>query len=73
MIVVDTGAFVALFDRNDTYYTAAKEAFSQNRNLITTYPVITETCYMLCSKVGPEAQTKFLNTLWQGAFEVFHL
>jgi uncharacterized protein len=73
MIIVDTGAFVALFDRNDFYHDVAKQAFSQNKNLITTFPVITETCYMFCSKVGPKAQTNFLNTIFQNAFEVFHL
>jgi uncharacterized protein len=73
MIIVDTGAFVALFDRKDVHHIAARQAFSQSQNLITTYPVITETCYMLCSKVGTEAQTKFLNALCQDAFGVFHL
>jgi uncharacterized protein len=73
MTIVDTGAFIALFDRHDRHHAAARQAFRQSQNLITTYPVITETCYMLCAKVGTEAQTKFLNALCQNAFEVFHL
>jgi uncharacterized protein len=73
MIIVDTGAFVALFDKKDSYHASAKKAFDTNQKLITTYPVITETCHMLSRQAGHKAQANFLKSLLQIPFEVFHL
>lgn len=48
MIIVDTGAFLALFNQRDTYHLQAQIAFNSiSEPLISTYPVVTETCYML--------------------------
>ncbi|WP_340643474.1 type II toxin-antitoxin system VapC family toxin [Phormidium pseudopriestleyi] len=48
MIIVDTGFWVALANKNDDYHEAAKKTFSQyNEPLITTWCVVTETCYFL--------------------------
>ena len=48
MIIVDTGAFLALFNQRDTYHFQAQIAFNSiSEPLISTYPVVTETCYML--------------------------
>jgi uncharacterized protein len=73
MIIVDAGAFIALFNLKDPYHTAAKQAFNKSQTLITTYPVITEFCYLLNKKVGYPAQVNFLKNGCQNAFEVFHL
>jgi uncharacterized protein len=73
MIIVDTGVFLALFDPTDTYRTASKKALNTNQTLISTYPVMTETCHMLASRVGHQAQVNFLKSLGQDACEVFHL
>ena len=48
MIIVDTGFWLALIDKKDTYHERAKQALKQyNEPLITTWCVVTETCYLL--------------------------
>lgn len=53
MIITDTGFFFALANQADRYHSAALSALEAiNEPLITTYPVITETCYLLLSTGG---------------------
>lgn len=74
MIIVDTGAFLTLFNKRDTYHAEALEAFGKvSEPLATTYPVITETCYLLIQLVNQTAQRKFLRALCQDAFQIFQL
>lgn len=74
MIIVDTGAFLALFNKRDTHHLAAQQAFRKVAEpLITTYPVITETCYLLIQLVHQTAQRNFLRALCQNAFEIFQI
>lgn len=43
MIIIDTGAFVALFNRRDSAHLAAQRAFETIQEpMITTFPVIPE-------------------------------
>ena len=57
MIMVDTGAFVGLFNKNDEYHASARASFSSiSEPLITTYPVVTETCYLLYNRLGHHSQ-----------------
>lgn len=74
MIIVDAGAFLALFNKCDTHHAAAQRAFGKvSQPLITTYPVITETCYLLMKWVNQTAQRNFLKALCQNVFEIFQL
>lgn len=74
MIIVDTGAFVALFNRRDAAHLAAQKAFAEIQEpLITTFPVITETCYFLAETVNHTAQSNFLKSFVLGAFQIFDL
>ena len=74
MIIVDTGVFLALFNKRDTHHDAAKRAFgSVSDPLITTYPVITETCYMLTRLVNQSAERRFLSAVAQNVAATFHL
>ena len=74
MIIVDTGFFFALANEADSYHDQALRTLAaMNEPLITTYPVVTETCYLLLTTGGNTAQCSFLNNLCQGAFEVFNL
>jgi uncharacterized protein len=74
MIIADTGFFFALASQRDRYHQAALLALKAIKEpLITTYPVITETCYLLLSTGGNFAQCNFLKNLAAGASEVFHL
>lgn len=70
MISVDTGVFVALFDRHDTHHDRVKNFFAHLQEpLITTLPVITETCYLL----RYQNACTFLSTLEAGAVGLFSL
>jgi uncharacterized protein len=74
MIITDTGFFFALANTGDRYHTAALSVLEAiNEPLITTYPVITETCYLLLSTGGNLAQCNFLRNLASDAAEIFHL
>ena len=74
MIIVDTGFWLALIDQKDTYHERAKHALKKyNEPLITTWCVVTETCYLLLTRKGFQAQVTFLNSLEQELFTVFNL
>lgn len=48
MIIIDTGPLVALFDRDDQYHALCKKSLGQIKEpMITTWPVLTETMYLL--------------------------
>jgi uncharacterized protein len=74
MIIADNGFWLALADRQDDFHISAKFALQQfNEPLITTWCVITETCYLLLTRKGVAAQIAFINSLNNGAFQVFNL
>jgi uncharacterized protein len=74
MIIVDTGFWLALIDKKDNYHDIAKQALKKyNEPLITTWCVITETCYLLLTRKGVEAQVTFINSLKQELFTIFNL
>ena len=53
MIIADTGFFLALFNVNDRFHPDAMRVLNElSEPLITTHPVITETCYLLVSRGG---------------------
>jgi hypothetical protein len=74
MILVDTGFWLALANRNDSYHAQATTALAKVREpLITTWAVVTETCYLLLTTMGNAAQVRFINNLSLEAFTVFDL
>lgn len=74
MIIADTGFFVALGNKTDRLHSRARDlVFSLQEPLTTTYPVITETSYLLLQKAGNKAQCQFLNKVAQGAVTIFQL
>ncbi|MBE9077322.1 PIN domain-containing protein [Romeria aff. gracilis LEGE 07310] len=74
MIIVDTGFWLALVDQKDTYHQISKQALQKyNEPLITTWCVMTETCYLLLKRKGVQAQTNFINGFNQNLFTVFNL
>jgi predicted nucleic acid-binding protein len=74
VIIADTGFFVALGSRDDVnHLRSIRIVDSLTEPLITTYPVITETAYLLATRVGSTAQISFLEALAEGAFEIFEL
>jgi predicted nucleic acid-binding protein len=74
LILVDTGFFVALAARRDKRHEAAVAVLAKLREpLITTWPVLTETCQLLGSRVGVESSVALLRSVHDGAFQLFGL
>jgi uncharacterized protein len=74
MVIVDTGFWLALADRQDTYHKSAKSKLQQiEEPLVTTWCVVTETCYMLLKRKGVDAQAAFMTSISNGAFELYDL
>jgi len=42
----------------------------EDERLIVTWPVMTETCYLLLDRIGPAAQARFLASHAEGAFDI---
>lgn len=74
MIIADTGFWLALADEKDAYHQTANQAFqTYDEPLITTWPVMTETCYLLLDRKGVPAQVQFIHNYSQSLFTVFDL
>ncbi len=73
-LIADTGYWYALFNNRDRHHQRVVEYTSRcNKNLITTWPVITETCYMLSSRHSIMASIRFLELGATEMFTVFQL
>lgn len=74
MIIVDTGAWVGLANRRDTYHEPCRRFFLSNREpLITTYPVLVETVHLLFQRVGVSMTLSWLETIRHHSLQVFSL
>lgn len=74
MIIADTGFWLALGNKRDRHHAVAVSAFRElNETLITTWPVLTETCHLLATRLGTEALGRFVTAGAGGAFELFAL
>jgi predicted nucleic acid-binding protein len=71
VILADTGLWLALANRRDAYHAIAKSALSRVREpLVTTWPVMTETCHLLLARMGVDAEAKFVASGARGAYRV---
>ncbi|MBX7196573.1 MAG: PIN domain-containing protein [Sandaracinaceae bacterium] len=74
MILADTGFFVALANPRDRFHRVATGALRELRDpLVTTWPVLTETCHLLLGRLGADAQERFLAGITKGAARVLAL
>ena len=74
MVIVDTGFWVALASRQDRHHARATALLKRvDEPLICTWPVMTETCHLLATRVGPESLRAFVESYGAGAFQVFDL
>lgn len=74
MILVDTGFWLALANNRDVHHarcTALADTIQEP--LITTWPVLTETCHLLVARVGVDSELALVRSAHAGAFEIFHL
>ena len=74
MVIADAGLWLALANRRDRHHERAKRALAAlDETLITTWPVLTEACHQLMSRLGADAMRRFLQALEGGAFTLFEL
>lgn len=74
MIIADTGFWLALANRKDHHHDRARKVLaSLDEALVTTWPVVTETCYLLLERLGPLSEQRFLRSFASSAFDVFDL
>ena len=74
MIIADTGFFLALANARDRQHAAAKRALAALAEpLITTWPVMTETCHLLANRMNAHAAETFVASAARGGFEFFTL
>ena len=73
-IIIDTGYWLALGNQRDAYHEQAKRLLaSLNYLFMTTWPVITETSYLLRRDAGLAPQLAFFRSLDAGAAQLFQL
>ena len=74
MVIADTGFWLALANPKDNDHSAAVRALEKLAEpLVTTWPVITETCYLLLTRIGEHAQVGFIDRLIAKDFQVFEI
>jgi uncharacterized protein len=74
MIIADTGFFVALGNQSDHFHTQAVDILNHfPEPLITTYPVISETCYLLARESGTVVECAFLREVVAERIAIFQL
>ena len=74
MIIADTGFFFALGNRQDKFHQKAKQCLQKlEEPIITTYPVIIETSYLLAERCNQSIQFKFLEQFIQDRVNIFSL
>ena len=74
MILVDTGFWLALASAKDRHHQRSVECLQAlEEPLITTWPVVTETCHLLLKRIGEPAQRRFLSSHVEGGFDIFGL
>lgn len=76
MILIDSGAFYALVDKNDRNHAGAKKFYEkviEKKTLYTSLPILTETWLLTNARLG----SYFANRLWasvsKGIFEILEL
>ena len=71
-ILIDAGPLIALFDNSDSYHLKAISFLKDlKRPLITTWPVVTETSYMLSYNL--KVQMNFLEWIHRGGLEIMEI
>lgn len=72
MIAVDCGFLVALADPRDSWHTrAVAQVGTQAEGWITTWPVLTETSYLLQKYLGPEFSAALMDDVGTGSMDVW--
>jgi predicted nucleic acid-binding protein len=73
-LLLDTGILYALADEDDDWHERARDFIGKNRlPLVTPASVLPEATYLLRSRLGPEAESLFVESLAAGEITVENL
>ena len=71
MILVDTGAMIALLDADDEHHRTIRAIYDENPHAwVLPYPILPEVDYLVATHIGAKAQDALLADLADGAFSV---
>ncbi|MBW7901105.1 MAG: PIN domain-containing protein [Rhodocyclaceae bacterium] len=72
MVIADTGFWVSLLWRRDPWHLRVREAYTRyaDEGFISTWPVLTETCYLLGRSVGEDAKLGLLERVVDHSIQV---
>ena len=74
MIAVDTGYFIALADSGDALHGLAKQWLpSAQEGWVITWPVVTETCYLLGARFGEAVKADFMHEATHGGLLIWDI
>ena len=71
--LADTSFVLAMLNKADRNHSACLEVYASDANILMPQSVLTETAYMLSSRIGLRATTDFLDGLATSNFEVVAL
>ena len=72
MIAVDSGFLFALADRSDAWHARAlAQASTAAEGWMTTWPVLTESCYLLQRALGPDFAAALMEDVAAGGLQVW--
>ncbi|MCY3728539.1 MAG: hypothetical protein OXF97_06045 [Nitrospira sp.] len=64
MVLADTGYWLALANTRDRWHEAAGTATRHlDEALVVTWPVVTETCYLMLTRLGVQAELRFIEQM----------
>lgn len=64
MVLADTGYWLALANSRDRWHErAVAVGRGLTESLVVTWPVVTETCHLLLSRLGVQAETRFIEQI----------
>ena len=70
MIVADTGAVLALVDRDDRHHEVIRKVFEEDGEWVLPWAILPEVDYLLAKHVGQKAESIFLRDLAEGAYGI---
>ena len=74
MIITDTGFWIALCNKSDKYHKIAVSCLEKlNEGLVCTWPVMTETFYILANKLSHNSAQDFFSLYKNNFFSVFEI